>query len=221
MGASEKKKASKKKSASKKNPVKKVPKSEPAKKPLPKPEPKEVKPEPKIDEEPKPTDKPKLLEKKIPIEKPKPKPKPKPEPKKKPEPKSLFDDIDTDKPDVKEKESEDSREQQERISENKKKSDSLKNVKNSDMGVVDAYKAKIEKKLQDWPAQSEFAGETLVMRLKIRPDGTFEFKILTPSNNQDFNIGLVQYLEQLQKIGFDSHSNSKPYEFDVEFIAKE
>jgi protein TonB len=223
MGAQEKKKASKKKSASKKSPTKKKPKPQPDKKPLPKPEPKAVEPEPKKEEEPKPTDKPRLLEKQKPIEKPKPKPKPKPEPKKKPEPKSLFDNVDTDKPKVDEKQevAEESVEQKEKISENKKKSDSLKNVKNSDMGVVDAYKAKIEKKLQDWPAQSEFAGETLVMRLKIYPDGTFEFKILTPSNNEDFNNGLVQYLQQLQRIGFDSHSNGKPYEFDVEFIAKE
>jgi len=97
----------------------------------------------------------------------------------------------------------------------------LKKEKGQDRGVKNAYFARVERMLQNWPSQSEFAGETIRVWLKIRQDGTFEFRLLSASNNEDFNTGLIQYLQQLQRIGFDSHHNSKAYELNVEFIAKE
>ncbi len=97
----------------------------------------------------------------------------------------------------------------------------LKKSKSQNRGIKNIYFAKVEKMLYNWPSQSEFAGEAIKVWLKINQDGSFTFKILSASNNEDFNRGLIQYLEQLQGIGFDSHQNTKPYELNVEFVAKE
>ncbi|MEA3456936.1 MAG: TonB C-terminal domain-containing protein [Campylobacterota bacterium] len=97
----------------------------------------------------------------------------------------------------------------------------IKKAKAQDSGVKNAYFAKVEKMLYNWPSQSEFAGERIKVWLKIRQDGTFEFKLLSASNNEEFNTGLIQYLQQLQRIGFDPHQHAKPYELNVEFVAKE
>jgi len=219
MSSQKKKKSSKKKSTSKKASSKteskeEEPKPKPEQAEKPKSEPKPVeKPKPKPVEKPKPE----------PVEKPKPEPKPTKEPKKKVEMSSLFAGVNETKPkpDEDDKESEESNAQEERKSDNKNKSDSLKNVKSSDSGIENRYLAKVESTLQNWPAQSEFAGETIKVSLMIRQDGSFDFKLLTVSNNESFNIALVQYLEQLQKIGFGLHRGEKPYEIDVEFIAKD
>ncbi len=90
-----------------------------------------------------------------------------------------------------------------------------------DEGIKNAYFNKVEGLMYSWPAQSEFAGFSAKVWLRINRSGSFTFKILSASNNVDFNRGLIQYLQQLQGIGFDRHQNTKPYELNVEFIAKE
>jgi protein TonB len=75
--------------------------------------------------------------------------------------------------------------------------------------------------LEGWPAQSEYAGEKVKVLLYIDPTGGFEFKLKNASNNEDFNTGLVEYLEQLQSIGFGRHRGERTYQFEAEFIAKE
>jgi protein TonB len=97
----------------------------------------------------------------------------------------------------------------------------MKNERDRDRGIQNAYFAKVEKALQNWPSQSEFAGQTVKVWLRINRDGSFQFRLLSASNNEDFNSGLIQYLRQLQRVGFDPHRNSKPYELNVEFVAKE
>ncbi|MEA1952905.1 MAG: hypothetical protein U9O24_00745 [Campylobacterota bacterium] len=92
---------------------------------------------------------------------------------------------------------------------------------NKKSGVEDAYLAKVQSMLEGWPAQSEYAGEKVKVLLYIRPSGNFEFKLKTVSYNEDFNIGLTYYLEQLQDIGFGSHNGQRTYKFEAEFIAKE
>lgn len=99
--------------------------------------------------------------------------------------------------------------------------DSLKIEKNSDAGIENAYLAKIEEKLKGWPAQSEYAGEKAKVWLRVEPNGTFQYKVVTASGNEAFNTGLMAYLEQLQKIGFGPHKGNRAYELDVEFIATE
>jgi protein TonB len=100
-------------------------------------------------------------------------------------------------------------------------SNSLKVQKKSDSGIENAYLAMIEEKLKGWPAQSEYAGEKAKVWIKVVPSGTFRFKVITASGHDTFNSGLIDYLKQLQKIGFGPHKGNRPYELDVEFIAKE
>ena len=100
-------------------------------------------------------------------------------------------------------------------------SDSLKVQKSSDSGVESEYLAYVQSMLEGWPAQSEYAGEKVKVLLQINPTGFFEFKVKSASNNQDFNDGLIEYLEQLQEIGFGRHKGKRTYQFEAEFIAKE
>lgn len=98
---------------------------------------------------------------------------------------------------------------------------SLKNQKSSDSGVEDAYLAKVQSMLEGWPAQSEYAGEKVKVHLFIDPTGSFEFEVKSASNNDNFNRDLIEYLKQLQVIGFGRHKGSRTYKFEAEFIAKE
>ena len=98
---------------------------------------------------------------------------------------------------------------------------SLQKQKNSDSGVENTYLAKVQRMLEGWPAQSEYAGEKVKVLLLIDPTGGFEFKLKTASNNENFNRGLIGYLEQLQTIGFGRHKGARTYKFEAEFIAKE
>jgi len=107
------------------------------------------------------------------------------------------------------------------ISASERISSSLKEQKNSDSGVENAYLAKVQSMLEGWPAQSEYAGEKVKVLLLIDPTGGFEFKLKTASNNENFNMGLIEYLEQLQTIGFGRHKGERTYQFEAEFIAKE
>ena len=107
------------------------------------------------------------------------------------------------------------------ISASERISSSLKVQQSSDSGVENAYLAKVQSMLEGWPAQSEYAGEKVKVMLHIDPTGGFEFKLKTASNNEDFNTGLIEYLEQLQTIGFGRHRGERTYQFEAEFIAKE
>ena len=100
-------------------------------------------------------------------------------------------------------------------------SSSMKIQKSSDSGIENAYLASIEEKLKGWPAQSDYAGETVKVWIKVETNGYFVFRVLSASVNEDFNIGLVAYLEQLKSIGFGPHKGKRPYELNVEFEATE
>ncbi|HIP28446.1 MAG TPA: hypothetical protein EYG82_04655, partial [Sulfurovum sp.] len=99
--------------------------------------------------------------------------------------------------------------------------DSIKVQKPSDRGIENAYLAKVEEKLNGWPAQSEYAGEKAKVILTIQTNGRFTFKVVTESANPDFNEGLIAYLKQLQKFGFGPHNGGRAYSIDVEFLATE
>ncbi len=100
-------------------------------------------------------------------------------------------------------------------------SSSLKIQKSSDRGIENAYFALIEEKLKGWPAQSEYAGEMARVWIKVQPSGDFVFKVTTASGIEDFNIGLIAYLEQLQRIGFGPHKGNRAYTLNVDFVATE
>ncbi|HIP27869.1 MAG TPA: hypothetical protein EYG82_01690, partial [Sulfurovum sp.] len=100
-------------------------------------------------------------------------------------------------------------------------SSSLKDQKDFKSGEENAYFAKVQSMLEDWPAQSDFAGEKATVILYIKPSGKFEFKVKSGSSIDEFNEGLIAFLEQLQYIGFGEHTGEKTYEYEAEFIAKE
>ena len=98
--------------------------------------------------------------------------------------------------------------------------DSMKKQQRKDKGVTNAYLAKVQRMLEDWPSQSDFAGERVKVYLKIRPDGHFTFEFKQKANNPAFNEALRSYLEQLQSIGFGPHLGKRTYLFEAEFVAK-
>jgi len=103
---------------------------------------------------------------------------------------------------------------------NKKGTSNSKNRNIKNNGIVNKYMAKVQKTLQGWPAQSNFAGEKIRVELTVYSTGLFDYKILYKSLNPEFNASLKSYLEQLRRFGFGPHNNPKPYKIIVEFIAK-
>jgi len=98
---------------------------------------------------------------------------------------------------------------------------SLKSQKQSDSGVENAYFAKVQRMLEEWPAQSDYAGEKAKVILYIKPSGYFTFKVVSHSNIPAFNRRLEEFLEQLQITGFGPHKAGRTYTFEAEFIAKD
>ena len=98
---------------------------------------------------------------------------------------------------------------------------SLKEQKSMDSGVENAYFAKVQGMLQAWPARSEFLGEEATLTLFIKPTGKFEYKITSSSNDEAFSKSVIDFLNQLQNIGFGRHNAGRTYEFEVEFSTKE
>lgn len=97
----------------------------------------------------------------------------------------------------------------------------LKNQKSSDSGIENAYFHKVQSMLENWPAQSDFAGEKASVSISVKPTGQFTFKVTSASNNAAFNQGLKDFLRQLQRLGLGRHHANRSYTFNVEFIAKE
>jgi protein TonB len=144
-------------------------------------------------------------------------------PKKVNKPKSLFDNVKTKKQPSKPKKKkvEKQKVSKPKVSASELFNDSIKVQKSSDRGIENAYLARVEEKLNGWPAQSEYAGEKAKVLLKIQTNGSFNFNVITGSSNPDFNIGLEEYLKQLQRFGFGPHKGGRVYKIDVEFIATE
>jgi len=188
---------------------------------------------------PKPKSKPKPKPKKVRPTKPKPisapernKPKPKPKkvvkkPAKKVQAKSLFSHIKStpkSKPKTKpkpraEKATTNPSRKQAKAS-GKKSNEALKRQKARDKGIENRYLAGVQDKLYGWPTQSNFAGATFTIGLTIYPSGKFDYVVLTPSANAEFNRTIKQYLDRLKGVGFDPTPKGKRYQFKVEIVAK-
>ena len=179
------------------------------------PKPKHTKPKPMVTKKP---------------EKVAPKPKPKPKPKKTPKkikPKSLFSHVKTaqkpkPKPKATSKKPAKVTPQASQKSSDKTKisREALRKQKEHDKGIENRYLAGVQNKLYGWPPQSNFAGARITIGLTIHPDGHFDYVVLTPSANPDFDRTIRQYLTQLKSIGFDPTPKRKRYEFKVEIVAK-
>jgi protein TonB len=103
----------------------------------------------------------------------------------------------------------------------KSASKQIKDKKKSDSGIENAYFAKVQSLLETWPAQSDYAGEKAMVSIYVKPTGMFEFKVKSQSDNVDFNLGLIDFLMQLQRMGLGKLDSGMTYEFKVEFIANE
>jgi|GEM_PF-1091133 len=89
-------------------------------------------------------------------------------------------------------------------------------------GEVDAYMSKLYKRLYgSWQPDPLYAGLKATVRFRIRPDGTFRYRVVVPSDNQGFNESLIEYLDAMQRMGFPPHKKGKELVIDVEFKAKE
>jgi len=171
---------------------------------------------------PKPKPKPK------PKSKPKPKPKPKPKSKPKPKPKrpkkintsSLFGGVKGTIPRTKNQTH--STKKRDTAPQRRSASDiisnSLKNKTNDAKGIENAYLAKVSRKLKAWPSQVNYAGEEFHVHLTIYRDGTFKYIVERPSNNPEMNEVILNYLKQLQSIGFGPHGGASVY--DKTFIIR-
>ena len=100
-------------------------------------------------------------------------------------------------------------------------SDSIKKQKKSEQGEENIYFAKVEKLLRTWPARSDFLGQRATVTLYIKPTGKFVYKVTSVTENTKFSTSVVDFLNQLKKIGFGSHDAGRTYEFKVEFSTKE
>jgi outer membrane biosynthesis protein TonB len=94
--------------------------------------------------------------------------------------------------------------------------------KSGGQGEVDAYMSKLYDILYgSWQPEAVYAGSKATVRLFIEPDGSFNYRVLYPSDNQGFNESLIEYLDMLQKRGLPPHKREKTLTIDVEFKAKE
>jgi len=165
--------------------------------------------------------------KKKPNKKPKKKKDKKPPPKKINKRKDLFKNLPTSKK-AKKKTEKPEKSKKKTIKQKEKKStamdmlnnNSIKVQKKSDRGVVNAYFAKIEEKLNGWTAQSEYAGASVEIWIEIESNGRFKFRIKKYSSNEMFNEGINNYLKRLKIRGLDKHTRKKPYSFNITIVAE-
>jgi TolA protein len=91
--------------------------------------------------------------------------------------------------------------------------------RNREKGVEDAYKAKVQRRLNNWNAQSSYKGHFAKIKLTISSSGHFRYTI-TQSSSVEMRRGLREFLDQLNRIGLGRHSRSRPYVFSVTFRAR-
>jgi len=92
----------------------------------------------------------------------------------------------------------------------------------SGTGDVDAYMSKIyEIIFNSWHPDILFAGLQAKVLIEIFPDGTFQFRMINPSDNQSFNESLIEYLSQLQQKRFPPHNNGRKLVVELDFKPKE
>ncbi len=114
-----------------------------------------------------------------------------------------------------------------RIKHNSSAADRIKNThqsgqtsdRNREKGVQDAYKAKVQRQLNNWNAQSSYKGHTAVIKLTISSSGHFRYTI-TRSSSASMSTGLKSFLKQLNRMGLGRHTRSRPYVFSVTFKAR-
>ncbi len=94
--------------------------------------------------------------------------------------------------------------------------------KSSGVGEVDKYMSRLYDIIyKSWHPEAIYAGEEAKVRLFIAPDGSFDYKLLYPSDNQGFNQSLIEYLDRMKAEKLPPHKLDKRLDVDIEFKAKE
>ncbi len=94
--------------------------------------------------------------------------------------------------------------------------------KSSGIGEVDEYMSRLYDTIyKSWQPEAIYAGKEAKVRLHISPDGSFEYKLLYPSDNQGFNQSLIEYLDRLKAKKLPPHKRDETLDVDIEFKAKE
>ncbi|NEW61299.1 hypothetical protein GSY74_08385 [Sulfurovum sp. bin170] len=91
--------------------------------------------------------------------------------------------------------------------------------RNRERGVENAYIAKVQRRLNNWHAQSNYKGQSAKIKLVIKSSGHFRFTILNSSSGS-LSSGLKDFLNQLNSMGLGRHDKSTPYNINVTFRAK-
>ncbi|WP_456403442.1 TonB C-terminal domain-containing protein [Hydrogenimonas sp.] len=94
--------------------------------------------------------------------------------------------------------------------------------KSSGIGEVDEYMSRLYDRIyRSWQPEAIYAGEEAKVRLHIAPDGSFDYSLLFPSDNQGFNQSLIEYLDRLKREKLPPHKRGETLDVDIEFKAKE
>ncbi len=94
--------------------------------------------------------------------------------------------------------------------------------KSSGIGEVNEYMSKLYDKIyKSWQPQAIYAGEQAKVHLRIAPDGSFEYTLLYPSDNQGFNQSLIEYLDRLKMEKLPPRKEGGLLNVDITFKAKE
>lgn len=135
----------------------------------------------------------------------------------------LFASVNTKSPSTHQRQSQPSS----RIKHNSSVADHIRNThqsgtvsnRNREKGVEDAYKAKVQRRLNNWNAQSSYKGHSATIKLTISSSGHFRYTI-TRSSSPEMSRGLEVFLDQLNRMGLGRHGRSRPYVFSVTFKAR-
>jgi TolA protein len=134
--------------------------------------------------------------------------------------KNLFSSVDTQTPSK-------SPPKESRVRHTSSVADRIKNThqsgrvsdRNRERGVENAYIAKVQRRLNNWHAQSNYKGESAKIKLVIKSSGHFRFTILRSSSGS-LSAGLTEFMNQLNSMGLGRHDRSTPYNINVTFRAK-
>jgi len=84
-------------------------------------------------------------------------------------------------------------------------------------GVPPEYINSIKKRLNAWPANEQYYGETATVNYVVKTSGAFTFTVT--ANNRAFKEELVEYLSGLQTRGFEPHGGGRAWSFKTTFTA--
>ena len=95
----------------------------------------------------------------------------------------------------------------------------VQNLKSSKNGVYDKFKGEVQKILYDnWQDTIDtVSGNSATVEIYIDKNGTFSYKIVKLSYNDEFNSKLVDFLEEMRDKEFPPFTEGEIFKLQVEF----